>query len=223
MPFAVGGLLVVQFVALGAWQIGRGLEKRETRALYSAETDFTNFSSGMHVRPFQRLTARGDYDNDRQFVLDNIIVNNRYGHYVLTALDIGDGEPLLLVNRGWIEQTVFDANEITPPKGTVAVRGQAGSLPRPGYKMGDAFADSGGWPKHAVFPDRAEIEAQLGRPVQPVVLLMHHEDEGGYLRQWAPTDFGPAKHFGYALQWFAMGAVLSGLLIWNYRKRTFKE
>jgi cytochrome oxidase assembly protein ShyY1 len=30
---------------------------------------------------------------------------------------------------------------------------------------------------------------------------------------------GPGRHFAYALQWFAMGIVLAGLLAWNYRKR----
>ncbi len=28
---------------------------------------------------------------------------------------------------------------------------------------------------------------------------------------------GPGRHFAYALQWFAMGAVLAGLLVWNFR------
>jgi len=36
-----------------------------------------------------------------------------------------------------------------------------------------------------------------------------------------PTGLGPDKHFGYAFQWFAMGAMLAGLLIWNYRKKSF--
>jgi len=44
----------------------------------------------------------------------------------------------------------------------------------------------------------------------------------GGRRTWSvPSEFGPGKHFGYALQWFAMGAVLSGLLVWNYRKKRF--
>ena len=50
---------------------------------------------------------------------------------------------------------------------------------------------------------------------------MDHTEDYGFLRHWVPSEFGPGKHFGYALQWFAMGAVLSGLLIWNYRKKRF--
>jgi surfeit locus 1 family protein len=48
---------------------------------------------------------------------------------------------------------------------------------------------------------------------------MDHEEEHGFVRHWVPTAFGPGKHFAYAFQWFAMGAVLSGLLVWNYRKK----
>ena len=64
---------------------------------------------------------------------------------------------------------------------------------------------------------------RIGREIQPFVLLMDHNEEHGFLRHWVPTEFGPGKHFGYALQWFAMGLVLGGLLIWNYRKKRFHE
>ena len=131
---------------------------------------------------------------------------------------------MLLVNRGWIEKAAdgVDAKRIAPPDGTLVVRGRAGSLPKAGYKMGDAFTDGQDWPQHAVYPSLEEVALALGRPVQPFVLLMDHNEEHGFLRHWVPSEFGPGKHFGYALQWFAMGAVLSGLLAWNYRKKRFQ-
>ena len=88
--------------------------------------------------------------------------------------------------------------------------------------MGEAFRPGQDWPKGAVYPSAEEVAAVLGTEVQPFVLLMDHEEEHGFFRHWVPTEFGPGKHFGYALQWFAMGAVLSGLLAWNYRKKRFK-
>jgi cytochrome oxidase assembly protein ShyY1 len=48
---------------------------------------------------------------------------------------------------------------------------------------------------------------------------MDPEDELGFFRHWVPEEMGPGRHYAYALQWFAMGLVLAGLLIWNYRKR----
>lgn len=223
LPLLVGTFLVIQFAGLGAWQISRGLEKRDAQYAYRDETSFKAWQDGMEVRSFQRLKATGAYDGEHQIVLDNIIINSRYGHYVLTPLEIATDQPLLLVNRGWVERTGtdFDTNQLKLPAGELTVRGRAGSLPKPGYKMDDAFEPLQQWPKHAVYPSAEEVAVALGRKIQPFVLLMEHDEKHGFLRHWVPSEFGPGKHFGYALQWFAMGAVLSGLLIWNYRKKRF--
>ena len=224
LPLVVGALLVAQFAGLGAWQISRGMEKRAEQQLYRDDTGFTPWQHGLEVRPYQRLEVFGEFDGEHQFLLENIIVNSRYGYYVITPLIGLTGEPVLLVNRGWIEKTgePLDLRRLEVPEGRVTVRGRAGSLPRAGMKMGDAVNTGDGWPKTAVYPSSEEVAAALGRDVQPFALLMDHEEEYGFLRHWVPTEFGPGKHFGYALQWFAMGAVLSGLLIWNYRKKRFK-
>lgn len=223
LPLVFGALLVVQFAGLGIWQITRGLEKRATQHAYQDETSFKAFQSGDAVRAFQRLKASGRFIAERQVILDNIIFNSRYGHYVITPLEVGADEPLLLVNRGWVEKsdTGLSASQLELPNTTVTVRGRAGSLPQAGYKMGEAFTSGQDWPRHAVYPAAEEVSAALGREVQPFVLLMDHEDPHGFVRHWVPSEFGPGKHFGYALQWFAMGAVLFGLLIWNYRKKRF--
>jgi surfeit locus 1 family protein len=224
LPLLVGALLVVQFAGLGAWQISRGLEKRANQQLFQGETGFATWQHGMDVRPYQRLQATGHYDGEHQILLENIIVNSRYGYYVITPLIGLSGEPVLLVNRGWIEKTAepLDISRLDLPTGRLTVRGRAGSLPRPGMKMGDAINAQDDWPKGAVYPSAEEVAAALGREVQPFVLLMDHQEDHGFFRHWVPTEFGPGKHFGYALQWFAMGAVLAGLLIWNYRKKRFK-
>jgi surfeit locus 1 family protein len=223
LPFVVGAVLVVQFAGLGAWQISRGLEKRATQHAYQDESSFKNWQHGTEVRSFQRLLASGSYDPGHQVVLDNIIINSRYGHYVLTPLELDPEQPLLLVNRGWIEKSAgeFDAARLELPEGDVTVRGRAGSLPKAGYKMGAAINAGQEWPMHAVYPAADEISTALGREIQPFVLLMEHDEQNGFLRHWVPSEFGPGKHFGYALQWFAMAAVLSGLLVWNYRKKRF--
>lgn len=223
LPLIVGAFLVIQFAGLGTWQISRGLEKRATQQIFQAESVYTPWHDGMEIRSFQNLSATGRFDSEHQILLDNIIINSRYGHYVVTPLEIAADAPLLLINRGWIEKSAagVDATLLALPEGEVTIRGRAGSLPRAGYKMGDAIPSPQEWPKHAVYPSAEEAAAALGRDIQPFVLLMDHNEENGYLRHWVPSEFGPGKHFGYALQWFAMGAVLSGLLVWNYRKKRF--
>ncbi len=225
LPLLVGALLIALFASLGAWQISRGFEKRASQAAFRDETGFAAWQDGMDIRPYQRLKATGRYDGDRQILLENIIVSSRYGYYVLTPLLSEAGEPPLLVNRGWIEKTSDAVNleALDVSEDRVTVRGRAGSLPRAGMKMGDAISPGSGWPKRAVYPDYKEVEAALEYEVQDFVLLMDPEEAGGFYRHWVPTEFGPGKHFGYALQWFAMAAVLSGLLVWNYRKKRFES
>lgn len=222
LPFVIGALLVVQFAGLGVWQVSRGVEKRATHDAFDAQTGFSAWSNGMEIRPYQKLRVHGKFDAGHQFLLDNIIINSRYGYYVLTPLHTADDEPVLLVNRGWLEKTGpdFDPQRIELGEVRSTVRGRVGSLPRAGYRMGDAIQPGSTWPQHAVFPLLTELAAALGRDVQPFILLMDPDENQGFLRNWEPAEMGPAQHFAYAFQWFAMAVVLAALLTWHSRKRS---
>jgi surfeit locus 1 family protein len=221
LPYALGALLVAQFVGLGLWQISRAQEKRAVQDAFERQTNYTRFVDGMDVAPFQQLVAEGVFDAERQFLLDNIVVDSRNGHYVVTPLVYSDDEPVLLVNRGWIPRIgeAIDPATLAVPDRRITVRGRAGTLPRAGYRMGVAIESPSTWPQHAVFPTPDDVAASLGRSVQPFVLLMAPGEEHGFLRRWAPAEIGPGRHYAYAFQWFAMAFVLAMLLVWNYRKR----
>ena len=218
--FSVGALLVIQFAALSVWQISRGLEKRAGRTAFNDQSNFTRFVDGDEVRAYQSIEVDGKFVSGQQFLLDNIILNSRYGYYVLTPFEPGEGEPLLIVNRGWIERSASDP-AIAVSEAPLMVRGRVGSLPKAGTPGRDAIASRDSWPQVAVWPRLADLQQSLGSELQPFVLLMDPEDNNGFLRHWVPEEMGPGKHFGYALQWFAMAAALAGILIWNFRKKTF--
>jgi len=221
VPYVIGAILVVQFFALSVWQIGRGFEKRAEQDAFESQSGFSTWSDDMEVRSFQKLKATGQFDTDRQVLLENIIINSRLGYYVLSPLRVADDVPLLLVNRGWFERSSeeIDLDALALKQARVTVRGRAGSLPKAGYRMGDAIPADSGWPRLAVYPTLDEVAATLGEPVQPFILLLDPNDDYGFLRNWVPEEMGPGRHYAYALQWFAMGMVLAGLLIWNFRKR----
>ena len=221
IPYIIGAVLVVQFLALGVWQISRGLEKSADKQAFASQAGFASWSDGMQIRSFQKLKATGHFDTEHQFLLENIIINSRYGYYILTPLIIEEGAPVLIINRGWVERIGqdFDASTIALNDSRVTITGRAGSLPRAGYRMGDAILVNSSWPVPAVYPELGDLSKALGREVQPFVLLMDPKENQGFYRHWVPDEMGPGKHYAYALQWFAMGIVLAGLLLWNFRKR----
>lgn len=225
LPLVVGAVLVAQFAGLGVWQLSRGFEKLDERDAYDSASGYSNFYNGAKVRPYQAVKASGRFDAAHQFLLDNIILESRYGYYVLTPLELDENDPLLMINRGWIEKS-GPTPDLAAVAGTIAldvervtVRGRVGSLPRAGMRMGDAIPAGSDWPKVALYPTTEDLERELGRAVEPFILLMDPESEAGFVRHWVPAEMGPGRHFGYALQWFAMGVVLAGMLGWHYRKR----
>ncbi len=225
LPLLVGGGFVVLFITAGFWQLDRRGEKLELQEAFANATEYTSYASGNEIRPFERLEVRGQYLTGRQIILDNMIVGGRVGHEVLTPLVTGDDEPLVIVNRGFVpmSETGIRQADIDVDAASREVRGRVGRLPRPGVRMGAPIPEVSSWPVHAVYPVYADLEVTLGREVQPFVLLLDADEPDGWARDWQPDGVGPGRHLAYAVQWFAMAVVLSGLLIVHARRRSFKD
>ncbi|MGH8167327.1 MAG: SURF1 family cytochrome oxidase biogenesis protein, partial [Woeseiaceae bacterium] len=135
------------------------------------------------------------------------------------------GKPLLLVNRGWAAKTSEGAGLPDLPAGdgngspAVTVRGKAGQLPRVGIRAGEAFTGDANWPRTANWPTLAELAQALSHDVLPFVLLADPEPGSGMIRRWEPRQVGPARHVGYAFQWFALAAAVVVTTLVLYRKK----
>ena len=81
LPYAIGAILVVQFAALGVWQVDRGFQKRAEKTAFDSQAGFVSWSDGMDVRSFQKLKATGHFDAGHQFLLENIIINSLRMNY----------------------------------------------------------------------------------------------------------------------------------------------
>ncbi len=224
-PFVVGGAVTLLMLLACFWQLERAAEKRADRAAFAAEQNHTVFTDGDAVAPYAALEVRGNWLSDRQILLDNTIVDSRLGYYVLTPFETGANEPLLLVNRGFLEagEDGVDIEQLAVGVETRRVRGRAGRLPRAAFRMGDAIPDTSRQPIHALYPGYADVALALDRDVQPFVLLLDADEPQGFLRGWQPDGIAPGRHTAYAVQWFLMAIVLTGLLIWHGRKRSFEK
>ena len=126
-----------------------------SRAPASADRGHRRRASARLPR-FARVRVTGQWDRDRQFLLDNISHAGRPGYEVLTALVLVDGSRLL-VNRGWLP---FGGYRDRLPDlaiadgGAQTLTGQLSTLPAPGLAFGrQPPASDGPWPRLTTFPD----------------------------------------------------------------------
>ena len=210
-------------VRLGLWQWQRGENRQAEWARYALGTaQVRDLGSGdvMQQPLFQRVRVSGALDGAHQFLLDNRSWQGRAGYEVLTPLTRG-GTATLIVDRGWVPFTgtraqLPDISLVAGP--AVTLTGRLGALPSPGLASGRAAPDpTTPWPKLTSFPDLAQLQAALGTPLAPRILLLDPGAPLGYVRDWPPPGLPPLRHFSYAIQWWSF-AVLA-LVMWALASR----
>ena len=223
-PPVVGIGLILLFVSLGRWQLDRAAEKNELHALFDNDSAYARVTGDMPVTDYQNIESYGYYLDAQQVLIDNMFVDSRIGHYVITPFRYAADEPLLIVNRGWVARPVdSDMNvDLSTGESRRTIRGRVGRLPKVGIRSGEAFEGAGDWPKKAIYPTLDDLAKELDEDVLPFILLLHPEADDGFVRRWQPTGSGPSMHYGYAFQWFAMAAAVFVILGWQLRKRRLR-
>lgn len=211
------------FVSLGWWQIGRGREKQALIESFARGTqtsvELVDDVTVDELPRFQHVRAVGHYDASRQVLVDNMPSQaGRPGYRVLTPFVREGAARLLLVDRGWVPLGPSRAelprvDDVTA--GHRAVSGRLDQLPAPGVRVGQAAAPGDRrWPRVMNFPLPRDLEQALGQPVESRIVLLDPAAPDGYERVWRPSlNFGPERHLGYAIQWFALAIVALVLFV----------
>ncbi|MGH8249449.1 MAG: SURF1 family protein [Steroidobacteraceae bacterium] len=210
---------VLLFVALGNWQLGRAAGKRALAADFAASGPALVLNAGGATLPrYQRVTVRGNYDHERQFLLDNMSHAGRPGVQVLTPLLLDDGEAVL-VNRGWLPYgaTRQDLPDVAVTDWPRRVTGRLDELPRPPVELESPPAK--GWPRLVQFPRIEELSSALDRDLKPRVILLDADQPDGYVRAWTIPGTAADRHLGYAVQWFAFAALAIAIWFATSRRR----
>ena len=206
-------VLLATFVSLGWWQIGRAREKQAMIESFARGTQTSvELADGITIDElprYQHIRVEGRYDPAHQVLLDNMpSQQGRPGYRVLTPFVRESSDVLLLVDRGWVplgeSREVLPAVYVSPEHRTV--QGRLDQLPVPGVRVGAAGVPGDtSWPRVLNFPRQQDIEKELGARVESRILLLDPSAPNGYERVWRPAlNFGPERHFGYAIQWFAL-------------------
>jgi surfeit locus 1 family protein len=207
------------FAALGAWQLGRAADKRALAADFAAGGPAFEWRQLPADAPrYQRVTLRGHFDPEHQFLLDNMSHESVAGLQVLTPLVLDDGSAVL-VNRGWLpwgpSRGVLPDVAVGAEKRTVV--GRIDELPKPGIWLEAPPAT--GWPRLVQYPRMDELGAALGRELAPRQVLLDPAVPDGFVRAWTVPGTPADRHLGYAVQWFAFAAVAFAIwLVVSFRK-----
>lgn len=207
-------VLVAVFVSLGLWQLRRLDERREENHVITSRgglppaelVDLAEADDPTEVGTdlaFRTVTVTGTYLSDSILVRSRSL-DGRPGFWVLTPLDLGAGEGVV-VNRGWVpfrERTDGSDVAFETPAGRVSVSGLAqanvaGAKPAGEDLTTVAHIDLDWMDRNAsldLYPVYVQLEAQDPAPEELPVPL-------------DPPELGEGPHLGYAVQWFIFAVI----------------
>ncbi|RLA48282.1 MAG: SURF1 family protein [Gammaproteobacteria bacterium] len=212
-------VMITLMVNLGLWQLQRAQEKAALAAAFAQrQVQRPALLSELWDKPAAALAytpaqLSGTFLQDEYFLLDNRISGGRFGYEVLGILQLGDGSGTVLVNRGWIagDPARRELPDVPPVPGRVNLTGHVYVAPGVPYLLAEQRLEAG-WPKRiqAVEMDKMQppIMAMTRGVVFPYPVRIDADASGALLVDWKVVNMSPQKHQGYAVQWFAMAAVL---------------
>lgn len=224
---------VALFVVAGIWQIERGQAKavmlaQQTAARKSPAQPLLSIlgaDAGVDVTALygRDFVAHGHY-TDHQILLDNQVYKGQVGYRVWTPLVLADGRRML-VDRGWVALGPGgrDQPPVPPvPAGRVTVEGLLRGLPKPGMRLSEApGCTAATWPHVLNYPTIDTVRCLYQAPVIDGVILLSEKAAHGFARDWqADIGMPPMRHYGYAVQWFALAiAVVVVFLVVNMKRK----
>jgi cytochrome oxidase assembly protein ShyY1 len=218
-------LLVPALAGLGLWQLSRAEEKSALRAAFEAQQALPPATldelaglpaAELGYRPVQ-LTGR--YRDEEYFLLDNRLQHGRYGNEVIAVFELEPGPGLALVNRGWMaaDPARTSLPEAPAVAGTVSVRAQVYIPPGKPYLLRELTLPEG-WPKRVQAVQVGKLGTALGgqsADLFPHLVRLDAGEPGALSVAWQVVNVSPAKHIGYAVQWFLMSAVLAVIFVFR--------
>ena len=208
---------------LGVWQLSRAAEKialqnaLDTRS-HLAPLDGARLAfdaSQVEAQHYRPVIVHGRWIPGHTVFLENRQMNGRPGFFVVTPLQLDDRPDAVLVQRGWAPRDLRDRTlvpKVAEPPGPIEVRG---TIAPPPSRLYEFSAAGRGTIRQNL--DLAEFAAEVQRPLAPVSVQQSDSESttgDGLLRQWPHPAVDVHKHYGYAFQWFAMSALMTGLYVW---------
>lgn len=226
---SLGFLIILPILLLlGRWQLQRADYKIQLKTTYQQRQHATPLTlkqlkhyqnTGQNLE-YYPVKLTGTYDNQHSIFIDNKILNRLAGYQVLTPFIPAGSHTVLLVNRGWLPR-LRNRQQLPPLQAINGVQVVTGMIKTPPKKTFLLAKQQIGkkWPLLLQAPDLKLIHQALGQPIYPFILLLSKTAAHGFDRQWPITSISANKHWGYAIQWFALALTLVIMyLFFNIRR-----
>ena len=205
--------------SLGQWQLRRAAHKEALAVAIEAKNTLSafdaralaatkNIAGEMH----RRVLLQGVWLPAYTVYLDNRPMSGRTGFWVLTPLLLQGSDQVILVQRGWVPRDFTNRArlpEVSTPAGLVTVAGRIAPPPSKLYEF--KGVDSGAIRQNL---DLNAFRAETRLPLLTASLLQTGAPSEGLLREWAVSNLGVDKHYGYAFQWFGLSILVLILYVW---------
>jgi len=209
-------LILPILLSLGFWQLRRADEKAALLADFEQRRNFAPVAiSGLAEYPnYLPVFALGEFDVQRYWLLDNRISHGRFGYEIMAVFTLVDGRELL-VNRGWVAGDA--SRQILPavvlPSGTVQITGELYRNTEKAFSLG-AEPVAAAWPRRQQWLDLDDLGGEFP-DLLPTTLQLAADSVGAFEIERMVVNVTPAKHTGYAVQWFAMAIALGIIFIFR--------
>ena len=217
---AVLGMAVT--ARMGWWQLDRAAQKEALQAAMQLQAtapavsaaDLAGDMAAAASQAQRRSTLQGHWLAEATIYLENRQMRGRPGFFVVTPLRLPSGDAVL-VQRGWIPRDLADRTRLVPvstPPGEVTVHGRIAPWPS---RLTELGADATGPIRQNLDFATYSAETRLAlRPLSVVELPVPASADDGLLRDWPQPAVDVHKHYGYAVQWFLLCALIAGLYAW---------
>ncbi|WP_028996397.1 SURF1 family protein [Azohydromonas australica] len=210
---------------LGLWQLDRAAQKETLQQAVDSSVALPPLpAQALASTPAQaagqlhrRITVRGQWLPERTVFLDNRQMDGRPGFFVLTPLRLDDGSAAL-VQRGWVPRDMQERTRlpaIATPAQPVTLTARIEGPPARLYEFTPQGGETGVIRQNLSIESFAD-ETQLS--LRPLTLLQLDDAAApaadGLRRHWPLPAVDVHKHYGYAVQWFSLAALITGLYVW---------
>jgi surfeit locus 1 family protein len=227
IPTLAAIVLVPFLISLGMWQLDRadqkkvidsGVKEAQQKEALNLNTFVAKSSANKEdfsQEIYRTATLLGHYDNGHQFLLDNRTHQGKAGFHVLTPFLLKNTDNAILINRGWItyQGTRDNIPDISISQESINILGVMKQQARAIVLNNDSGENKTRYPKLIQSIELTKIAKELKLELLPIIIELDKDDNTGFTRDWQPYYGSIDKHNAYALQWFAMAAILLFLFI----------